>query len=354
MSVPSLRRSHGFTLIELLVVIAIIAVLIGLLLPAIQKVREAGARSQCSNQMRQIGIAFHSCQDTYQQLPPLSGKYPPGTTQTQTGWWAWHLLPYIEEDSLYSVGAYDDPTTSPPTPATGAAGSQKTYGKSWGRPVKLYLCPSDPSIVNGGAFSSNYNNVSAPIMSYAGNMQVFGKVGSDFTNASSGGDPSQNGLDGSPRLPTSFPDGTSKTIIVAHKYAECGSFTGANGKPTGTNYPGTNLMSYIAESNSILGPQFARGTYSGNDAGWSTTTASNPSGIGVNSVFQVQPAPHLTGNDLTGATGCDSRRAHTPHPAGMLILLGDGSVRGLTPKISGATWWAACTPATKDLMGTDW
>jgi prepilin-type N-terminal cleavage/methylation domain-containing protein/prepilin-type processing-associated H-X9-DG protein len=128
-------RPSGFTLIELLVVIAIIAILIGLLLPAVQKIREAAARMQCSNNLHQIVLAAHNYHDTYGFLPVNAGTgYNYNTTSVQDWSWLARLLPFVEQNNLYNqigIGTFPGPTLDQAA-LLGIAS-----------PVKTYLCPSD-------------------------------------------------------------------------------------------------------------------------------------------------------------------------------------------------------------------
>jgi prepilin-type N-terminal cleavage/methylation domain-containing protein/prepilin-type processing-associated H-X9-DG protein len=125
----------AFTLIELLVVIAVIAILIGLLLPAVQKVRGAAARLQCANNLKQIGLACHNYHDSMNALPPgyvAQSGYVDGFTDTAPGWgWAAHLLPYIEQDNIHKSITFSLPVEHPAN-----AGAAQTM-------VKIYLCPAD-------------------------------------------------------------------------------------------------------------------------------------------------------------------------------------------------------------------
>jgi prepilin-type N-terminal cleavage/methylation domain-containing protein/prepilin-type processing-associated H-X9-DG protein len=158
-----LVRRRGFTLIELLVVIAIIAILIGLLLPAVQKIREAAARMSCSNNLHQLGLAMHNYHDANNKFPPGVGHYG-----CCWGTWAMSILPYVEQDNMWKLYVNYDGSDIIGTPAGNTTGWRYGAGTNpagvTSQRLKVYTCPSDtPSAplsvsATGGSFNLTAHN----------------------------------------------------------------------------------------------------------------------------------------------------------------------------------------------------
>ena len=201
MSSSSLSRREGFTLIELLVVIAIIAMLIGLLLPAVQKVRESAAKAQCLNNLKQIGLALHGYHDVNQGLPPgyrASMPYSDGATDTVPGWgWAAFMLPYIEQDNVYRQLGLSQPVQNSPAIQT---------------MMKVFLCPSDLTPPSAFPVPDGFGNtvcLAAPT-SYAA---CCGSDAADTRDATGDGVFYRNSR---VRI-ADITDGTSNTILVGER-----------------------------------------------------------------------------------------------------------------------------------------
>src|SRR5262245_12601897 len=164
------RARSGFTLIELLVVIAIIAILIGLLVPAVQKVRDAADRTTCFNNMKNITLATINCADTHRgRLPPGVGDYPvqdPSNSSTVAfGSTFFHILPYVEQKNLY-MSTLVDPTADGWRLPRG--GYYSWHSNAYNTPVNIYNCPADPTANFGKGGAGNWATTS-----YAYNHQIF-------------------------------------------------------------------------------------------------------------------------------------------------------------------------------------
>ncbi len=337
------RSRSAFTLIELLVVIAIIAILIGLLLPAVQKVREAAARSQCQNNLHQLVLAAHNAQDTYNYLPPGFGWFTNGGSvrgqQGQAlGTALFLLMPFLEQQNLYNVCQVPvNQVSGQDTSGLGSDTALIYYAQAGLTPavqnttIKVFLCPSDPSVGNwrnGGPYGTPGGSYDC---SYAENCFVFMNAPA-FTSPAAGG---QLAAQFQPKIPATFTDGTSNTVLFAEKYAACGPLSG--GVPSGGNI-------WFSPWGPWSGPYFAVPCFDMGDC--YGTSSFGPGQPPMIPLWQQQPNPwQSVCNPLLPSTG---------HTGGMNVGMADGSVRLVSQGLSVFTWSLACNPQDGLPMPSDW
>ncbi|WP_227254971.1 DUF1559 domain-containing protein [Frigoriglobus tundricola] len=304
----------AFTLIELLVVIAIIAVLIGLLLPAVQKVREAAARAQCSNNLKQIGLAFHNYHGVYNKLPTGASDGSPagqsfstccnwndqsaatentaGQMDERTGFsWLYQILPYVEQQALYSL----------PSRAT-----------VYATPVKIYYCPSarPPTVYSGEAKSDYVGNAGNVWAQDGGGTVIHTTV--PWHSAYS--------------FPTvtllTITDGTSNTLLIGEKWLH----PQQQGKDGGDNEPFVNA-GWDEDHVRATG-----GTYNCEYCFGSTSSTA----VSINFV----PRRNLDAPNPPSGTTIWNELMGSPHTGGMNALMADGSVHFVAFSVDPNVWSA--------------
>ena len=368
------RRRRGFTLIELLVVIAIIAILIGLLLPAVQKVREAAARTTCQNNLKQIGLAIHNYESSYQKLPAAYTLLPAADPDPNAQFAGKrvglsllsNLLPFMEQSPLYqrldsTKSSFNTVNVPPNGPHAGA-------NTAYSQVVKSYLCPSDPTpptldyynacwgpYGNGGGAScfpggGGGSNITPPGQMWARSdyfpiagihyalIQTLGLTaqypGSLAANTTqSYGTLNDPGLPGGgPFAITAVSDGTSNTIFMS----ECG------GKPVGYN---RKRQVYASEVNGKPVDGSTEPVSSGGGA-WGDMFVYSALAGG-----KCDDSGQRNGPCLINATS--NNEIYSWHTGGANALFGDGSIRFLRDSTPAATVIALVTRAQGETLNTD-
>ncbi len=351
---------RGFTLIELLVVIAIIAVLIALLLPAVQAAREAARRAQCTNNLKQIGLALHNYHSAVNAIPWGDGPW----------WieWSAHtmLLPYIEQTAIYNSINFAD--TQPLGLASFVQNSPFNSTATYAV-LSEFLCPSDADRLTDPDGHNNYmaNVGSAPNCDYGGNSNSPSwnePAAGPFIYSSNGVDTGPPGFGGSSINLAAITDGTSNTAAFSERVKAIGNNFTNTSAPFDASTPTASLATPPAVPNnqeSIPQPYYQ-------------VCKSNPP-VPVNG---NQDAANFSDDNISGAMWCDgqpacTRYAHvmppntwscrsglqiahvasSRHPGGVNTLFMDGSVKFIKASISVPTWWAVGTRAGGEIVSSD-
>ena len=344
-----MRARNAFTLIELLVVIAIIAILIGLLLPAVQKVREAAARMSCSNNLHQLGLALHNYHSSYECLPPaFKGVVPPAFTGLPAYFFSWSALaalnPYLEQTNIYNRMDLAQPIYVPPTytiSATNQFAVQQT--------VKLFLCPSDKGQPVGGGYGlDTFGPTNYAVCLGSGTTNCGAPFGSPWN------------ADGMFMAKVSQPltaiaDGTSNTAMMSE------SLLGEGQENASGSLPGNPQTVYayprgkpLTEANCAAATEWNVS----NRRGFMWATGEIRCASYNHYLLPNSPTPDCVTNDLNPGEGqytaVGFRAARSRHSGGVNLLLGDGSVRFVNNGISLPTWRALATRSGGEVLGNDY
>jgi prepilin-type N-terminal cleavage/methylation domain-containing protein/prepilin-type processing-associated H-X9-DG protein len=336
---------RGFTLIELMVVIAIIAVLIGLLLPAVQAAREAARRAQCINNLMQIGLAFHNYETAVGALPMALVLRGSGNTTTfLTGWSAQaRILPFLEETSLFNAANLSVSKEDPPNSTVISLN------------VATFLCPSEvktePSVHDYGIAGVTNYGVSQ------GDWFVWGGFSGPQNRAAIEANRSR-------RL-AEFTDGLSQTLFAAEVKAYQASANCRHVTLPSVNDP-NNIPSPDADAY-VVAPEYDNGTCvtqnqsefhtewsDGNvhAAGFTTAWPPNKAIMG-RSAYKGFDLDLNGRNEEDGGPTFAAITARSYHPGGVNVLMGDGGVRLVKSTINGMTWRALGTRRGGEVIGSD-